>query len=221
MSLFSLGGTAGYSDTTLNTTGQSNQNETQQSTNTASNTSTSTNTATQAGTQQATQDPYTTAARQGLYNMYNQQINQASGPVYGTGFQAGFAGGLDQQAQASTDALKQTLAGSGQLDSGALATGASSIQNNKINQGAQMAANLPAMEAAAQTARINPLLSGESALAASGPTSYSTTGQQAGGSGSAGSSGSTSSSALQDLINSILSSSQNTNYGSGSVGFKI
>jgi hypothetical protein len=212
MSLFSLGGSYNSSQQSTNTSGTTSN----QTTNDQTGSNTSQNTNTQTGLQQAIQDPMATNFRHGLFSQYDKAINGASSPIYGTGFVAGQQGLNATAAAQAQSNLKDTLASTGQLDSGALGAGASGIAVNQMNQNAQLQANLPAMEAQAQSARLDPLLAGGSALAGQAPTSYSTTGTQVGTAQSQ--------STLNDIINQIIQSSltgsgKNSGFGiSGGVG---
>lgn len=190
-----LGFNIGGSVTNTNTTGTNSTFETNNQT--GSNATQSTNTS--SGLSKAIQDPLATNFRNGLFASYDSAINHANTPIYGTGFLAGQEGQNALAAQQSSDSLKQKLAASGMLDSGQLTAGETGIQNNLDNTNAQLRANLPAMEAQAQAARLQPLLSGAGSLAGQAPISTETTGQQIGDQ--------TSQSSLDDIINQIIKSS--------------
>jgi hypothetical protein len=162
------------------------------------NNSVGTGTNTQTGLSTAIQDPLATNFREGLYGQYNNAINQAQVPVYGQGFVANATGQANTQAQNSTDALKQTLAGSGGLDSGALAAGASGIQQSKDANLTSLNASIPALNEQAKAAQLQPLLSSASGLAGQAPISTATSGD------------SSYQTSLNDVINSILHSSTTT-----------
>lgn len=172
------------------------------------NKTTSTNTQQQTQQSSNTTTPNLNPMASGLYGNLTGQVSdllaQAKQPVYGQAQTADVLNNLNGAANAATANLKSTLAGNGQLDSGAFAAGAGNIQQQRYGQLSNFYTNLPAMEQAAQTQRMSQAIGLGDQVAASMPVGNTST-----GSGSSnGSSDSTQvqSQGLGSLVGSLLGS---------------
>lgn len=70
-------------------------------------------------------------------------FSQAQQPVYGQAQQAGFLNSLNELANSSINNLKSSLARSGALNSGRLASGITSIDTNKMGQASNFFSQIP------------------------------------------------------------------------------
>lgn len=93
-----------------------------------------------------TEDPWVTQLRQSFGPYVSNIMAQASKPVYGDAQTASYMQNLNSIADNATKTLNSNLAGHGISNSGAYASGATSIQNNKLGQLSGFFSQLPFLQ---------------------------------------------------------------------------
>jgi len=119
-------------------------------------------------------DPLMKQFQQSLIPQIQQGITLAQQPVYGQAQVASNLQNLNQLANSSIKQLQSNLARTGGLQGGGNAQGVSDILQNKNNQAAQFAQNVPMMNRQATMAALPSMFGAATSLMSQGPRTQST-----------------------------------------------
>lgn len=157
-----------------------------------------------ANQQTPVQLPWAAALQQSLVGPYQQLLAGAEAPVYGQAQKADYLSNLNDLANNATKHLASTLAGRGALDSGALATGQSGIEQQRLGQASSFFQNLPFQEAQAHQQRLAAALGLGGQLSLLAPVGQDTSGTSSSEGQSSGTTTTTQSPGLGSMLGGLL-----------------
>lgn len=169
----------------------------------------------QTQTQTPTEPGYISQFREGMIPSLQKMMSLSQAPIYGDAAKADYLGNLNDLANQSIKHLSSTLAGRGQLDSGAFGAAASGIEQNRLSQAGGFFANLPGMERSAQLQNLGAALGIGMNFTGRAPTGMNSTGD----SSSNGSSSSYSNPGLSGLVSALGGMGLSALMGPGGGGF--
>lgn len=169
----------------------------------------------QYGFEQAIEDSQMAEFRKSLAPLFQQELRRAQTPVYGEAQKASLLNSLNDLADASTSKLKNSLAASGALDSGAAASGEADILSGRNAQAAQFFSQLPFLEEQRRAGATAGLLGQATNWAGRAPTSVFRAGS-AFGSGSGGQTATSTSTGKK--VNTGQQTQQGPGFGSNLAG---
>lgn len=149
------------------------------------------------------QTPWAAALQGNTFAPAVQSLVQKAGmPVFGTANTAQYLQGLNDSTNQGQSHLASSLAGRGILNSGAYATGASQLEQNRQSNMSNFYSQLPFQEQQAQQQNLSRALATGFALTGPSPTGQAQTSSQ--NSNSSGSSTTTTDPGLSGLVSSLM-----------------